>query len=475
MKCDNLEDIKLCRLCLSDSSISYPIFSEGSNLAEKILECTSIKIEQIEGVPLSICEICKSKLIICSQFVRQCHEIEQQIQEKYKIFFKKYKSGKKPIRNNINIIDSITSHNDERTDINQPANLDYKVTEEIEIIDYIPSQDEATIEQVGDIDSTSEVVLLEIIEEPNEESILILKNHDEIESKTIDRNGMQAKHIKDKLQKDEENTFANHEEHVLHTPEISKTILNPKERIDPLSQKVQDLNTKSVTYKQVFITENNDGIKKYKKPCPICGVLQQNLKQHMIVHSGAKKHICPFCSKAFSQKGNLTCHLNIHTGNKPHKCDQCDEAFGDPTALKMHKIKHTDKPKFHCDICQTALKYKHSLQTHMRSHRNERNHACTYCNMAFVTSSSLKKHIRTHTGERPYKCKSCPKTFISAGHLHTHMKTHLKPAGDLKNKTTKRSTKSQVSRKTKKEKKPVSKRSRVAKQTEKVSSNIYET
>lgn len=83
---------------------------------------------------------------------------------------------------------------------------------------------------------------------------------------------------------------------------------------------------------------NEGGIKKYKKKCPICGVLQQNLKQHMNVHSGVRKHVCAFCGKAFSQRGNLTCHLNIHTGYKPHKCDQCGKCFGDPTALKMHKV-----------------------------------------------------------------------------------------------------------------------------------------
>lgn len=37
--------IELCRLCLTDEGVSFPIFDVGAaNLAQKILECTSIKV-----------------------------------------------------------------------------------------------------------------------------------------------------------------------------------------------------------------------------------------------------------------------------------------------------------------------------------------------------------------------------------------------------------------------------------------------
>ncbi|XP_065350666.1 gastrula zinc finger protein XlCGF8.2DB-like [Cloeon dipterum] len=33
-----------------------------------------------------------------------------------------------------------------------------------------------------------------------------------------------------------------------------------------------------------------------------------NLKQHLVIHSGENKHVCPECGKAFTQKGNMIRH-----------------------------------------------------------------------------------------------------------------------------------------------------------------------
>lgn len=452
MSSDDLSKNVLCRLCLSDSSVSYPIFAEGSNLADKILECTSIKVEPVEGVPSNICEICKSKLVICSQFVKQCHDIDLQIREKYESFFKIHHDNLEATCDEIEIIDCVPGQDETLTDIELTECLANKSLEEFEIIDCIPYQEEVSIgiEQVGDIDSTSEVVYLEVIHQPNDDSILILKNPEEIEPIDSGRQIRKTDPCSSNTQLTDKQEIKNTQIPENSTKETSEPVVQKEHITQNVHKSIEASSDKS---KKSSITGSSDGIKKYKKPCPICGVLQQNLKQHMNVHSGAKKHVCKFCNKAFSQKGNLTCHLNIHTGNKPHKCDQCDEAFGDPTALKMHKIKHSDEPKFQCDVCQATLKYRHSLQTHMRSHRNERRHACTYCEMAFVTSSSLKKHIRTHTGDRPYKCTDCPKTFICAGHLHAHKKTHSSTVAkntENRNKATNRPTLPRCSRKTKK-------------------------
>lgn len=357
-------EAELCRLCLTDEGVTCPIFAEGpQNLSERIFECTSIEVERIDGVPSNICEICKSKLVICLQFIRQCRKTQEKIQELYEQHFQPQKC-------------------------NNPCNE--SETGEIELIEYAPEQDETDENDRAKAPATEEVSLIEYVEQPSQKGL-----GDQYAPK---------KNATDENLGQEESDNVND---------------------NVVSQNASEIrNVELVKAESVIIHEG--GVKRYKKKCPICGVLQQNLKQHMNVHSGVRKHVCSFCGKAFSQRGNLTCHLNIHTGHKPHKCDQCGKSFSDPTGLKMHKINHSDEANFQCSLCQTTFRYKHSLQTHLRSHRNERNHACTYCDMAFVTSSSLKKHIRTHTGERPYKCDLCTKSFISGGHLQQHKKSHLR-------------------------------------------------
>ncbi|KAL9703993.1 hypothetical protein quinque_007511 [Culex quinquefasciatus] len=314
---------RLCRLCLTDDDLQCALFGtdSNSNLAQKILECTSIQIENIPGVPGFLCEVCKSKLVICSQFISQCIKTDEKIRRIYAKQFEQF------AKSHVEIVS--------------------KESSQIEILDYFV-EDPASSEADG-----KQGFLIEVIEEA-----------EELE---------------------------------------------------------ESQNDQKVTEIELSLDESSG---KVKGKCTICGIPQKNMKQHMAVHTGIKKHICQFCNKAFAQRGNLTIHLNIHTGNKPHKCDQCTKSFGDPTALKLHKVNHTSELKYHCTICGCNFKYPHSLKSHIRSHNNERNHACSYCDKAFITANVLKRHIRTHTGERPYRCDLCARAFASDWNLATHKKSH---------------------------------------------------
>ncbi|XP_058832496.1 zinc finger protein 879-like [Topomyia yanbarensis] len=395
-------DMDLCRLCLTDDGIMCPIFgNERSNLAQKIFECTSIQVEKIAGVPSSICEVCKSKLIICLEFIRQCSKADADIRLIYAEHFELHESTY--ARNGTKF--------DRQEDPQGLAN------EEVEIINVLPCEEGElqTNELFDNAQKDNGSIVIEIVEHQSqpdkledlhEETVIV-----ELETVEGDKKEVLEETIK-KTEKSEEEVPIDEGKHSVKNKNRRET----SGKVRQVSKKRRSKDT----------TDNKSNVKKYKKECPICHVPQQNLKQHMLLHSGIKKHVCQYCKKAFTQRGNLTCHLNIHTGNKPHKCDQCDKSFGDPTALKMHKVIHTDEPSFQCDICSKHFKYRHSLLTHIRSHNDDRRHACTYCSMAFVTSSSLKKHVRKHTGERPYKCEQCSKSFTSSGNLQTHRRSHAK-------------------------------------------------
>ena len=93
------------------------------------------------------------------------------------------------------------------------------------------------------------------------------------------------------------------------------------------------------------IVQNFESIKiqegdkiKYKTKCPICSTFQQNLKQHMLIHTGEKRFSCPYCNKKFAQIGNYNQHILIHQGSKSFVCKECGKSCSNQKNLKSHMV-----------------------------------------------------------------------------------------------------------------------------------------
>lgn len=56
--------------------------------------------------------------------------------------------------------------------------------------------------------------------------------------------------------------------------------------------------------------------------------------------------------------------------------------------------------------------------------RTEYRFQCQFCEARFKAAINLKLHTNTHTGERPYKCTLCDKSFAHPSNLSVHTKLH---------------------------------------------------
>ena len=50
-------------------------------------------------------------------------------------------------------------------------------------------------------------------------------------------------------------------------------------------------------------------------------------RDHMLIHTGDKHHVCSECDKRFARTGDLKRHMLIHAGDKQQVWPACDQRF----------------------------------------------------------------------------------------------------------------------------------------------------
>ncbi|XP_066983660.1 uncharacterized protein [Macrobrachium rosenbergii] len=179
--------------------------------------------------------------------------------------------------------------------------------------------------------------------------------------------------------------------------------------------------------------------------CQVCNMEfsgLQELKRHMMTHSGASMYTCHLCGQGFSDRPSLKAHIVTHGGSaeRSNKCETCNIEFVSKSELTRHIVKYqgTCNPNksaegVRCATCGEDLANLEALKEHRRTAHptpdlsagsGKKGFECDYCGKTFNCRSNLRDHLVVHTGEKPYPCDICGKSFSFIHNMKTHRLTH---------------------------------------------------
>ena len=104
-------------------------------------------------------------------------------------------------------------------------------------------------------------------------------------------------------------------------------------------------------------------------------------------HSHDFKHVCPLCSKGYTQTKPFRAHMSSHNKLAWSKCLNCNKEFMGHSSLSRHKQtcgKEVAAGRFVCEVCAITFKSRQNLQAHNRGKHRDPLYQCDSCGKSFA-------------------------------------------------------------------------------------------
>ncbi|ROT62486.1 putative zinc finger and BTB domain-containing protein 47 [Penaeus vannamei] len=169
--------------------------------------------------------------------------------------------------------------------------------------------------------------------------------------------------------------------------------------------------------------------------CQVCNMefeVLQELKRHMMTHSGALGYTCNMCGQGFPDRPSLKTHTLSHglSTERSNKCESCAMEFPSKSELTRHIVKYqgTCNPNknesVRCATCGEDLPTLEALKDHRRTAHptpevapgsGKKGFECDYCGKTFNCRSNLRDHLRGY-----HRCTECLQMFASEERYRAH-------------------------------------------------------
>lgn len=393
----------MCRACLSTDGMFQSIFLRvetvdiNINLAEMIMEYSSVQITLGDGLPEIICLVCADKCVELFKFKRKCETTDLALRRLFSHIKVPMKVEPKEHQDNIDDL-AMCQIRDQIASYNKFSQVDKVKVESGD--NAADSLDLDALDNDESNDSILDALPLKLLFEKKES-----KKH------KCDNCNMRFKKL-----------FHLNRHVKAYSRDGLLTCRHKKKRLTPHDFNLSECDKAEITEK---IKLKN---KKYKHECPTCKKLfmkPSHLIRHSKVHSkAARNHICIKCKKAYATIEQLETHMKIHSGIKPHVCKVCMKEFKQICTLKDHMRTHSGEKPFLCTSCGKGFNQSSNLQQHMQRHTGLKGHLCSECGSGFASKGELTVHLRKHTGSKPYVCPTCSRGFTTSNALTMHKRTH---------------------------------------------------
>ncbi|ROT76944.1 hypothetical protein C7M84_004432 [Penaeus vannamei] len=172
-------------------------------------------------------------------------------------------------------------------------------------------------------------------------------------------------------------------------------------------------------------------------PCDKCG--EAFKYQYLLTsHKRQRQHPVPVPSMEFEVLQELKRHMMTHSGALGYTCNMCGQGFPDRPSLKTHTLSHglSTERSNKCESCAMEFPSKSELTRHIVKYQGTCNPnknesvRCATCGEDLPTLEALKDHRRTAhptpevapgSGKKGFECDYCGKTFNCRSNLRDHL------------------------------------------------------